>query len=370
MPSFRYRALTQAGEMVSGSISATSAAEVVRQVEYLGLVPIEAVSDGGGAGGWNLSLAFFNKPRLEDVTIFTRDLALLLKAGARIDAALELLSSDTWTLGGSVQSSAKYARAFLAAKAWRKRSAIIPRLFPMFMWLWCVSARPRERLTTFSKFWRPSVNAGRHCDESSARQCDILPSFCSPQAACLRSFCCSSCPSSRSVLRGFQTKLDPIVGFFLGLSDLVRSHGTAIAVCAVILVVSGWLLAGPSRCAAGCMEHHDAPSHFEIALDVSHDGAILPQPRTPARQRHDIVRDVADPRRSAGSPGPAGGVDPSGRSRSAWRQAFRCAGRCQGSSRYSSAHVKDRGGDGTACDLEQPHRGVLRGKATAQLGSE
>ena len=94
MASFRYRALTQAGEMVSGSISATSASEVVRQVEYLGLVPIETVSDGGGTGGWNLNLAFFNKPRLEDVTIFTRDLALLLKAGARLDAALELLASD------------------------------------------------------------------------------------------------------------------------------------------------------------------------------------------------------------------------------------------------------------------------------------
>jgi len=50
-------------------------------------------------------------------------------------------------------------------------------------------------------------------------------------------------PQFGSVLRGFQTKLDPIVVFFLGLSDLVRSHGTAIAVCAVILVISGWLLA-------------------------------------------------------------------------------------------------------------------------------
>jgi general secretion pathway protein F len=38
--SFRYRALTQGGEIVSGSISAPTAAEVIRQVEYLGLVPI------------------------------------------------------------------------------------------------------------------------------------------------------------------------------------------------------------------------------------------------------------------------------------------------------------------------------------------
>ena len=59
MPSFRYRALTQAGEMVSGSISATSAAEVDRQVEYLGLVPIDAVTEDGGAGGFEPKSCFF-----------------------------------------------------------------------------------------------------------------------------------------------------------------------------------------------------------------------------------------------------------------------------------------------------------------------
>src|SRR5579862_4269160 len=94
MPSFRYRALTQAGEIVSGSISAATAHEVVRQVEYLGLVPIDAATESGGAAIWRLDLGFLNSPRAEDVTIFTRDLALLLKAGARLDAALELLATD------------------------------------------------------------------------------------------------------------------------------------------------------------------------------------------------------------------------------------------------------------------------------------
>ena len=94
MPNFRYRALTQGGEIVSGSISAPTAVEVVRQVEYLGLVPIDTVNERDGTAGLRFTLDFLSKPRAEDVTIFTRDLALLLKAGARLDAALDLLATD------------------------------------------------------------------------------------------------------------------------------------------------------------------------------------------------------------------------------------------------------------------------------------
>ena len=94
MPTFHYRALSQTGEIVSGSISAPSAAEVDRRIEYLGLVPIDAVSKEGKGAAPHFSLAFLNQPRAEDITVFTRDFALLLKAGARLDTALELLATD------------------------------------------------------------------------------------------------------------------------------------------------------------------------------------------------------------------------------------------------------------------------------------
>ena len=94
MPSFQYRALTQSGELVSGSISAPTAAEVANRIEYLGLVPIDTVSAARERGGARFSLSMFSQPKAEDVTVFTRDLALLLKAGARIDDALDLLAAD------------------------------------------------------------------------------------------------------------------------------------------------------------------------------------------------------------------------------------------------------------------------------------
>src|SRR5262249_26054517 len=96
MPTFRYRALSQVGEVVSGSIAAPTAAEVGRRIEYLGLIPIDSVPEGAETlikRGDGFSL--FSGPRPEDVTIFTGDLALLLRTGARINDALELLSSDS-----------------------------------------------------------------------------------------------------------------------------------------------------------------------------------------------------------------------------------------------------------------------------------
>src|SRR5438874_4179506 len=94
MPNFRYRALTRKGEVVSGSIAASTASEVARRIEYLDLVPIDTVTEHDEAPATQFRTSFLYAPRAEDVTTFTRDLALLLKAGARIDDALALLAVD------------------------------------------------------------------------------------------------------------------------------------------------------------------------------------------------------------------------------------------------------------------------------------
>src|ERR1700746_1435830 len=94
MPNYRYRALTQSGELVSGLISAPTAAEVAHRIDYLRLVPIDAIREERGAGAARFNFAIHQHARAEDVTAFTLDLALLLKAGARLDDALELLSTD------------------------------------------------------------------------------------------------------------------------------------------------------------------------------------------------------------------------------------------------------------------------------------
>src|SRR5258707_12289874 len=45
VPNFRYRALTQSGEIVNGTLSAPTVAEEARRVEYLRLLPIGTGED-------------------------------------------------------------------------------------------------------------------------------------------------------------------------------------------------------------------------------------------------------------------------------------------------------------------------------------
>ena len=86
MPNFRYRALSEHGEIVTGLIAAPTSAEVARRIDYLRLVPVDAIVEEGAARASHLKLNFEKRVRSEDITIFTLDLALLLKAGARLIA--------------------------------------------------------------------------------------------------------------------------------------------------------------------------------------------------------------------------------------------------------------------------------------------
>src|SRR5262245_51320983 len=112
MPNFRYRALTQNGEIVSGVIAASTSMEVARRIDYLHLVPIDPIVEEIARAS-RFSFKFEKRVRAEDVTIFTLDLALLLKAGARLDRALELLAADSD--GSRLRSTAAAIRSAILA---------------------------------------------------------------------------------------------------------------------------------------------------------------------------------------------------------------------------------------------------------------
>ena len=126
MPQFRYRAVTHGGEIVIGEVDAPSRDEVVRRIEYLGHLPIDAeiVASGGlaRAGGLGRKL-----PRSADVTIFLRQLALLIGAGLTLEAALHTLGDDASKalarFAGGVRASIAAGDSF--AEALERQSAVI-----------------------------------------------------------------------------------------------------------------------------------------------------------------------------------------------------------------------------------------------------
>jgi hypothetical protein len=76
MPQFRYRAVTQAGEIVVGEVDASSREEMVRRTEYLGHLTIDAeIAATGLLSRGHRSIG--KLPRSRDVSIFLRQLSLL-----------------------------------------------------------------------------------------------------------------------------------------------------------------------------------------------------------------------------------------------------------------------------------------------------
>jgi general secretion pathway protein F len=242
VPTFQYRALTQAGEIVTGAIEAPSLAEVNRQVEYLGLIPVEASAARSRASlGKSLFMTSLSRPRAEEVTIFTADLALLLQTGTRINDALELLATDS-DIGRMRPITAALATSVLSGESFGEAVSRHSRIFPpIYVALVRVGESSGALVTTLE-----ALAAERERAEAlSRRLSDALryPAFLLCAAgAVLLFFLLVVLPQFAGVFRDFNAKLDPVLLTFLGLSDFLRQDGQAIAGALVVVIAAGWLL--------------------------------------------------------------------------------------------------------------------------------
>jgi general secretion pathway protein F len=241
MTNFRYRAMTRNGEVVNGSVSASTAAEVADRVEYLGLIPIETIPDDGPRRGQRFGFTFLSQPRPEDVTVFTGDLALLLQTGARINDALELLSSDA-DIGRLRPTVGKITSAILAGESFADALAHHPALFsPMYVEL----ARVGEASGTLMNILEVLGAERVRAETLRRRFTDALryPAFVLAAAtAVLLFFLTFVLPQFGDVLRDFNAKLDPTIVGFLALSGFLRAHTSAVFVSLTILIGGCWIL--------------------------------------------------------------------------------------------------------------------------------
>jgi general secretion pathway protein F len=239
MPSYHYRALTKSGEVVSGSITAPSSAEVTRRIEFLGLLPIDSVAEHEDAPR-PTGTSLFGRARAEDVTVFTSDLALLVKAGARIDDALSLLSGDI-DIGRLRPVIAQVRAAVLSGESFGDAISRHPALFPP---MYVALVRVGEASGTLEHILTALGTERMRAEALRRKVADALryPIFVMIAAtAVLIFFLLFVLPQFASVLRDFGAKLDPFVEAFLSLSNLVRTYSTEIGIAAIFILVALWL---------------------------------------------------------------------------------------------------------------------------------
>jgi len=245
MPNFRYRALTQKGEVVSGVIAAPTSTEVARRIDYLRLVPIDPIVEETARAS-RFSLKFEKRVRPEDVTIFTLDLALLLKAGARLDRALELLATDA-DIARLRSTAAAIRSSILAGDSFADALAHHPALFPP---IYVALVRVGEMSGTLEKILHVLASDRSRAEALRRKVVDALryPAFLLFAAICvLVFFLMFVLPQFGAVLHDFGAKIDPIAGTFLQLSEFMNEHKDLIATAAAIVLAAILLLARQAK---------------------------------------------------------------------------------------------------------------------------
>jgi general secretion pathway protein F len=250
VPNFRYRALTQNGEIVNGTLTAPTAAEVARRIEYLRLLPIETVEEKRTVAGSDGGFGFFNRPGPTDVTTFTRDLALLLKAGARLDDALELLSSDA-DVGRLRPIVGKLRAALLSGESLADAVSGHPELFPV---MYSALIRVGEVSGTLDQVLEMLATERARSELMRRKLTDAMqyPAFVLIAAVIVMLFfILFVLPQFSSVLQDFGATSDSALSVFIKLSDFLRGNATPVMLASAALVAAiWWLLRRPGTGAA------------------------------------------------------------------------------------------------------------------------
>ena len=94
MPIFRYRAVTQSGEISTGEFDGATESDIVERLREQGLMPMQiaqasdgfaATTSGAAAQGPKRRLFQSKKVSRDQVLALTRELATLLRAGLPLD---------------------------------------------------------------------------------------------------------------------------------------------------------------------------------------------------------------------------------------------------------------------------------------------
>jgi general secretion pathway protein F len=221
MPMFNYRAMTATGELVAGAIDAPSEEGVADRVLGLGLIPIGAEAPRAQA---RASFFWRGGPRAEDVTVFTRDLALLLRTGARVNDALELLASDD-DLGRMRNVAAALLHNVLSGQSFHEALASRPEAFPP---LYVALVKVAEATSMLPSILEAIATERTRAEATRRKLIDALryPAFLLAGASVVLVFFLTFVlPQFAAVFSDFNAKPDPVLATFLGLSLFLRENG-------------------------------------------------------------------------------------------------------------------------------------------------
>jgi len=302
--------------------------------------------------------SLFSRPRAEDVTVFTRDLALLLKAGARIDDALDLLAVDI-DIGRLRAVVAQIRGRVLAGESLSEALAHHPLLFPS---MYLALVRVGEASGTLDHVLDVLGNERNRGEAMRRKVADALryPAFVLLAAFCVLSFfLLFVVPQFAAVLQDFKAKPDAIIDALFGLSQFARAHLDVIEVVLVAVIVGGWLVLRRAAIRARIIGLLSRLPLLRSVVSAQPDRVVLPQSRHLLGSGGPAHHGASHPRRHAWLDRQRRHLGQGRRSGPAWRSIVGRAGRLDAASGDGGSNAADRRRDRTVAGAFRQGRGVL-----------
>ena len=97
MDTYRYKAINEVGNTVSGTLDVESGQNASAMLASRGLIPMQVTEDNGGQGDtlWNRIKALTGGGKARDLILFTKQFRTMLNAGVPIIRAMQVLEAQT-----------------------------------------------------------------------------------------------------------------------------------------------------------------------------------------------------------------------------------------------------------------------------------
>jgi general secretion pathway protein F len=224
---------------VAGELDAADPREATLRLQQLGYVPLETASGSAAPQAGGSMFSFRRSVTRREITVFLRELALVLRAGLPLDGALHLLAGEE--------------NAGLAAVARDLRAAIT------------AGASFAEALKPYPRIFGPDLVAMVRVAEASGKLDAVLESVAEERAKMERLidkvssslrypaflliasvgvlvfFLVVVVPQFASVIRDFGQAPEGLVGLVLAASDFLLAHGSVLAAILAAMLLVGLL---------------------------------------------------------------------------------------------------------------------------------
>src|SRR5258708_7655758 len=125
MANFRYSAMRSDGARITGAMEGTDRSIVLRRLGEQGLHPIDVESSEGTVAAARVLSFGGGVASAAEISIFTRELAWLLRAGMSLNNALEILAKEAFSrafgaIVANLRTDIRKGRSFHEALAERK----------------------------------------------------------------------------------------------------------------------------------------------------------------------------------------------------------------------------------------------------------